>query len=212
MASGNGGSAEYAIDVQGLGVRYNLRLTRKTTLRQSLATIARRGEGERTFWALQDVTFRLVQGESLAVIGPNGAGKSTLLQALAGIILPSAGGLEVRGQVSGLLQHGAGFDQELTGRENIFLNGAILGMKVAEIRSKFDDIVAFSEVEKFLDTPVKRFSSGMYMRLAFAVAAHLEPEILVPWKLTLPLQQDERLPSAVPVSVRGRPMVAAKSR
>ena len=179
MASGNGGSAEYAIDVQGLGVRYNLRLTRKTTLRQSLATIVRRGEGERTFWALQDVTFRLVQGESLAVIGPNGAGKSTLLQALAGIILPSAGGLEVRGQVSGLLQLGAGFDQELTGRENIMLAGAFLGIDHRDMERLAPGVIDFADIGQFIDAPLKTYSSGMRARLGFAIATSVDPDILL---------------------------------
>ena len=131
------------------------------------------------FHALRDVTFDVEPGDRVGIIGRNGAGKSTLLKVLSRITEPTSGRVRIRGRVASLLEVGTGFHPELTGRENIFLNGAILGMTRAEIRSKFDEIVAFSEVEKFLDTPVKRYSSGMYVRLAFAVAAHLEPEILV---------------------------------
>ena len=131
------------------------------------------------FWALKDVTFELGQGDRLGIIGRNGAGKSTLLKILSRITEPSGGSARIRGRVASLLEVGTGFHPELTGRENIFLNGAILGMTKAEITRKFDEIVDFAEVEKFLDTPVKRYSSGMYVRLAFAVAAHLEPEILI---------------------------------
>lgn len=131
------------------------------------------------FWALQDITFSVKRGDRIGIIGRNGAGKSTLLKILSRITEPTAGSITIHGRVASLLEVGTGFHPELTGRENIFLNGAILGMTRAEIRKKFDEIVAFAEVEKFLDTPVKRFSSGMYVRLAFAVAAHLEPEILI---------------------------------
>jgi lipopolysaccharide transport system ATP-binding protein len=131
------------------------------------------------FWALKDVSFEVREGEVLGIIGRNGAGKSTLLKILSRITEPTDGRVRIRGRVASLLEVGTGFHPELTGRENIYLNGAILGMTKAEIRRKFDEIVAFSEVENFLDTPVKRFSSGMYVRLAFAVAAHLEPEILI---------------------------------
>jgi lipopolysaccharide transport system ATP-binding protein len=131
------------------------------------------------FWALKDVSFEVKQGEAVGIIGRNGAGKSTLLKLLSRITEPTTGRIRLRGRVASLLEVGTGFHPELTGRENIFLNGAVLGMHRAEIRKKFDEIVAFAEVEKFLDTPVKRYSSGMYMRLAFAVAAHLEPEILI---------------------------------
>jgi lipopolysaccharide transport system ATP-binding protein len=131
------------------------------------------------FWALKDVSFEVQTGEVVGIIGKNGAGKSTLLKLLSGITEPSAGRITTRGRVASLLEVGTGFHPELTGRENIFLNGAILGMTRADIRRRFDEIVAFSEVEKFLDTPVKRFSSGMYVRLAFSVAAHLEPDILI---------------------------------
>jgi lipopolysaccharide transport system ATP-binding protein len=131
------------------------------------------------FWALKDVSFEIKRGEAVGIIGRNGAGKSTLLKILSRITEPTAGRVRLRGRVASLLEVGTGFHPELTGRENIYLNGAILGMTRAEITRKFDEIVDFAGVEKFLDTPVKRYSSGMYVRLAFAVAAHLEPEILV---------------------------------
>lgn len=130
-------------------------------------------------WALRDVSFEVGQGERLGIIGRNGAGKSTLLKIISRITCPTAGRITIHGRVASLLEVGTGFHPELTGRENIYLNGAILGMGKAEIKRKFDDIVEFSEIERFLDTPVKRYSSGMYVRLAFAVAAHLDPEILL---------------------------------
>src|SRR2546423_10634292 len=132
-----------------------------------------------TFWALKDLSFEIKRGEVVGVIGRNGAGKSTLLKIISRITAPTAGEVEIRGRVGSLLEVGTGFHPELTGRENIFLNGAILGMRKAEIARKFDEIVAFAEIEKFIDTPVKRYSSGMYVRLAFAVAAHMETEILL---------------------------------
>lgn len=131
------------------------------------------------FWALRDINFDIQQGDKVGIIGRNGAGKSTLLKILSRITEPTTGSLKIKGRVASLLEVGTGFHPELTGRENVYLNGAILGMSRNEIKRKFDEIVAFAEVEKFLDTPVKRYSSGMYMRLAFSVAAHLEPEILI---------------------------------
>lgn len=131
------------------------------------------------FWALKDVSFDIQQGDRIGIIGRNGAGKSTLLKILSRITEPTSGKISIKGRIASLLEVGTGFHPELTGRENIFLNGAILGMSKVDIKRKFDEIVAFAEVERFLDTPVKRYSSGMYVRLAFAVAAHLEPEILI---------------------------------
>src|SRR5262245_39705163 len=135
--------------------------------------------GKKEFWALRDVSFSVAQGEAVGIVGRNGAGKSTLLKLLSRITEPTTGCIRYRGRVASLLEVGTGFHPELTGRENIYLNAAILGMKRTEIERRFDEIVAFSEVEQFLDTPVKRYSSGMYVRLAFGVAAHLEPEILL---------------------------------
>jgi lipopolysaccharide transport system ATP-binding protein len=141
--------------------------------------VAEKRQRNDDFWALKNVSFDIKQGEVVGIIGRNGAGKSTLLKVLSRITEPTEGRIRLRGRVASLLEVGTGFHQELTGRENVFLNGAILGMSRAEIYRKFDEIVAFSEVERFLDTPVKRYSSGMYVRLAFAVAAHLEPEVLI---------------------------------
>jgi len=138
-----------------------------------------RANQKEEFWALKDVSFEVTPGDRLGIIGKNGAGKSTLLKIISRITEPTSGRVSMKGRVSSLLEVGTGFHPELTGRENIFLNGAILGMRKVEILKKFDEIVAFAEMEKFLDTPVKRYSSGMYVRLAFAVAAHLEPEILI---------------------------------
>jgi lipopolysaccharide transport system ATP-binding protein len=132
-----------------------------------------------TFWALENVSFEVKEGEVLGIIGRNGAGKSTLLKILSQVTSPTSGEIKIKGRIASLLEVGTGFHPELTGRENVFLNGAILGMTKVEIRKKFDEIVAFSGIEEFIDTPVKRYSSGMYVRLAFAVAAHLEPEILI---------------------------------
>jgi lipopolysaccharide transport system ATP-binding protein len=152
----------------------------KSAARPFLPSIrAARGPGREEFWALKDVSFEIQRGDRIGIIGRNGAGKSTLLKILSRITEPTQGRVTIKGRVASLLEVGTGFHPELTGRENIYLNGSILGMRRAEIRRKFDDIVAFAEVTKFLDTPVKRYSSGMYVRLAFAIAAHLEPEILV---------------------------------
>jgi ABC-type polysaccharide/polyol phosphate transport system ATPase subunit len=157
--------------------------TAKSFLRTASDTLRGRqlvaGDEVEEFWALTDVSFEVKRGEVVGIIGRNGAGKSTLLKVLSRITEPSAGRVEIRGRIASLLEVGTGFHPELTGRENIYLNGSMLGMTRAEIARKFDEIVAFAEVERFLDTPVKHYSSGMYTRLAFAVAAHLEPEILV---------------------------------
>ena len=171
--------APHAIDAQGLGVKYNLRFTKKTTIRQSFPARLKRESKEKEFWALRDVTFRIVHGESLGVIGPNGAGKSTLLQVLAGIILPSAGAVDVRGQVSSLLTLGAGFDLELTGRENILLAGAFLGIDSTEMRRRVDSIIQYADIGDFIDAPIKTYSSGMRARLGFAIATSVDPDILL---------------------------------
>ncbi len=147
-----------------------------TPFRKSLANEDNTTED---FWALKDINFEVNKGDKIGIIGRNGAGKSTLLKVLSRITEPTTGKIHINGRIASLLEVGTGFHPELTGRENIYLNGAILGMSRSEIKEKFDEIVAFAEVDKFLDTPVKRYSSGMYVRLAFSVAAHLEPEILV---------------------------------
>jgi lipopolysaccharide transport system ATP-binding protein len=179
------------ITVENLGKSYRLNhqteRPRYTALRDVVAEKAKSlfrrttSQAPRTeeFWALKDVSFEVNQGEVVGIIGRNGAGKSTLLKILSRITEPTVGRIRLRARIASLLEVGTGFHPELTGRENIYLNGAILGMTRGEIRRKFDEIVAFAEIEKFLDTPVKRYSSGMYVRLAFAVAAHLDPEILV---------------------------------
>src|SRR5580765_8035834 len=183
-------SSESAIAVSGLGKRYTIGAPIGTkTFRESLvdamAAPWRRfrhlggNGGAPLFWALRDVSFTVGVGEVIGIVGPNGAGKSTLLKVLSRITPPTEGHVDLHGRVSSLLEVGTGFHPELTGRENVFLNGAILGMLRTEIRRKFDAIVAFAELEQFIDTPVKHYSSGMYVRLAFAVAAHLEPEILI---------------------------------
>jgi lipopolysaccharide transport system ATP-binding protein len=185
----------YAVQVKGLGKRYRIGERQqykalRDVLADALTAPARaadrllRGQGrepqpDRTIWALKDVSFEVAHGEVLGIIGRNGAGKSTLLKILSRITEPTEGEVRLRGRVGSLLEVGTGFHPELTGRENIFLNGAVLGMTRAEIERKFDEIVAFAEVERFIDTPVKHYSSGMAVRLGFAVAAHLEPEILL---------------------------------
>jgi len=190
--------SEVAIRVERLGKQYRIGTVRgskhrtlRDTLSGAVADSFRRARGilrspenglrpaDGTFWALKDVSFEIQRGEVVGIIGRNAAGKSTLLKILSRITEPTTGSAEIHGSVSSLLEVGSGFHAELTGRENIFLNGAILGMPKTEIIRRFDEIVSFSEVEKFIDTPVKHYSSGMYLRLAFAVAAHLEPEILI---------------------------------
>lgn len=179
--------SETAIETHELGKRYRIgELQRYKTLRDSLTAAlqapfrrhSKNGAGSYV-WALKDVSVQIKHGEAVGVIGRNGAGKTTLLKILSRITEPTSGHARIHGRVGSLLEVGTGFHPELTGRENVYLNGAILGMRKAEIEKKFDEIVAFSEVEKFIDTPVKFYSSGMYVRLAFAVAAHLEPEILL---------------------------------
>lgn len=187
--------SDVVIRVENLSKKYIIeheKQERYSTVRDSIANSAKgllktfqRGKSQgadptrEEFWALKDVSFEIKQGDRVGIIGRNGAGKSTLLKILSRITEPTKGNIKLRGRVASLLEVGTGFHPELTGRENISLNGAILGMSKAEIRRKFDEIVEFAEVEKFLDTPVKRYSSGMYVRLAFAVAAHLESEILI---------------------------------
>jgi lipopolysaccharide transport system ATP-binding protein len=180
------------IEIEGLGKSYRIGANREKylSLRDQMAKQAhgffrrllshhRHVPRDEEFWALKDVGFSVNEGEAVGIIGRNGAGKSTLLKILSKITPPTTGKITLRGRMASLLEVGTGFHPELTGRENVYLNGAILGMTRAEIKRKFDEIVAFSEIEKFLDTPVKRYSSGMYVRLAFAVAAHLDPEILI---------------------------------
>lgn len=173
------GTSWSAIDVADLGVRYNLHLTRRNTFRQTFTNLARRRGGSKEFWALRNVTFRLDHGESLAVIGPNGAGKSTLLQVLAGIITPSEGAIDVRGNVSSLLTLGAGFDQELNGRENILLAGAFMGMSHKEMARRMDGIIEFADIGQFIDAPIKTYSAGMRARLGFAIATAVDPDVLL---------------------------------
>src|SRR4030095_11465397 len=195
MGVGGGGGGvrmgPVAVRVQNLSkeFRIGLRAERYKTLRDSIASMAtaplrvfrhrKRSEGDDLLLALDDVNFEIRAGEVVGIIGRNGAGKSTLLKILSRITEPTRGFAEIHGRVGSLLEVGTGFHPELTGRENIYLNGAILGMRRVEIERKFDEIVAFSEVEQFIDTPVKRYSSGMYLRLAFAVAAHMDTEILL---------------------------------
>ena len=181
------------IEVENLGKKYIIRhqsagystlrdtivTTSKSIINSIIHPLAAKKTNTEEFWALKNVNFTINKGDRLGIIGRNGAGKSTLLKVLSRITEPTTGRIKLKGRIASLLEVGTGFHPELSGRENIFLNGAILGMSKIEIEQKFDEIVAFSEVEKFLDTPVKRYSSGMYVRLAFAVAAHLEPEILI---------------------------------
>lgn len=179
----------YSVEVKNIGKRYRIGVSARqyNTLRETITGLIHNPQERflskmnenNSFWALKDVNFNVEEGKAIGIIGRNGAGKSTLLKILSRVTEPTEGYATIRGRVGSLLEVGTGFHPELTGRENIFLNGAILGMKHSEIEKKLDEIIAFSEVEKFVDTPVKRYSSGMYLRLAFAVAAHLDPEILV---------------------------------
>lgn len=183
--------SELAIHSQGLGKAYWINANRQprgqlsekfeAMLRAPLRRIrqGRSSVKSEQFWALRDASFSIQRGEALGIVGPNGAGKSTLLKLLSRITVPTEGRIEIRGRIATMLEVGTGFHPELTGRENVFLNGTILGMRRREVQARFDEIVAFSGIERFIDTPVKRYSSGMYVRLAFAVAAHLEPEILL---------------------------------
>jgi ABC-2 type transport system ATP-binding protein len=169
-----------SIRVDDLGVRYSLRFTKKTTVRQSFTRRGpKREDGETAFWALRDVSFKIVHGESLAVIGPNGAGKSTLLQVLAGIITPSEGVVEVDGHVSSLLSLGAGFDSELSGTDNIRLAGAFMGLDHRWVEDRLQSIVEYADLGRFIDAPIKTYSSGMRARLGFAIATSVEPDILL---------------------------------
>jgi ABC-2 type transport system ATP-binding protein len=169
---------DYAIQASDLGVRYSLRFSRKKSMQRTLSQLLTR-EAVEQFWALRHVGLRVVHGESLAVIGPNGAGKSTLLQVLAGIIRPSEGVVEVRGHVSGLLTLGAGFDIELTGRENILLAGAFLGLDDGVTRDLLPEIIEYADLGQFIDAPLKAYSSGMRARLGFAIATSVDPDILL---------------------------------
>ncbi|MEW6223291.1 MAG: ABC transporter ATP-binding protein [Chloroflexota bacterium] len=166
------------IGVEDLGVRYSLRLTKKTTLRDSIVRRVRR-KGETSFWALRNVSFNVLQGESLGVIGPNGAGKSTLLQVLAGIITPSEGEVAVDGHVSSLLTLGVGFDQELSGVDNIRLGGAFMGLDHRMVEERLPTIVEYADLGQFIDAPIKTYSAGMRARLGFAIATSVEPDILL---------------------------------
>jgi len=176
--------ARKIIEVDGLGKKYRLGAIQpyyslRDTLSEMFTGGFRKGVSSKEFWALKNISFSVNEGEVIGIIGRNGAGKSTLLKILSQITPPTEGEITMHGRVASLLEVGTGFHPELTGRENVYLNGAILGMSQREIKQKFNEIVEFSEIQKFIDTPVKRYSSGMYVRLAFAVAAHLEPEILI---------------------------------
>jgi lipopolysaccharide transport system ATP-binding protein len=177
--------SDIAVKVENLSKKYVIGAKDDRFLYERIANgfkslFSRNGkEKETEFWALRDINLEIKQGDVVGIIGKNGAGKSTLLKIISRITQPTTGRITIKGKVASILEVGTGMNRELTGRENIFINGAILGMKQAEIRKKFDEIVAFSGVEKFIDTPIKHYSSGMYVRLAFAIAAHLEPDILI---------------------------------
>ena len=171
------GSTTLRHDLQSMWARFQGKEDPNAPISQSLRDIPQ--NADQTFWALKDLNFTLRQGEITGIIGRNGAGKSTLLKIISRITSPTEGYIKLRGRVASLLEVGTGFHSELTGRENVFLNGVILGMTRVEIRKRYDDIVAFSEIERFIDTPIKRYSSGMQVRLAFSVAAHLDADILI---------------------------------
>src|SRR4051812_3637783 len=174
--------ADAVIRARGLGKRYRLGEGGYVTLRERLDgrfRLRRTNGGAKEVWALREVELSIDQGEIVGIVGPNGSGKTTFLKSVARIVRPTTGSVAVRGRVGALLEVGTGFHQELTGRENVFLNGVVLGMSRREIRRRFDQIVEFAGVERFLDTPLKRYSSGMYLRLAFAVAAHIDPDVMI---------------------------------
>ena len=179
MSDGASAPRDYAIETRAMGVRYSLRFTKKTSIRRSFARLLHPERGERYFWALRDVSFRLDPGQSLGVIGPNGAGKSTLLQVLAGIIQPSEGVVEVHGHVSTLLHLQAGFDQDLSGRGNIQLAGALLGIDHRLMEEREESIVEFADIGAFIDAPLRTYSSGMRAKLGFSIATAVDPDILL---------------------------------
>ena len=166
------------VEFKGVSKRFVIDHNKSRSFQEVMVNLLQRKSDREQFWALRDVSFEVPPGKTVGIIGNNGSGKSTALKIISGIIRPTAGTLAVNGRVSALLELGAGFHPDLTGRENVFLNGTILGMKRWEISAKFDEIAAFAEIEQFIDTPVKHYSSGMFVRLAFAVAAHLEPDTL----------------------------------
>jgi ABC-type polysaccharide/polyol phosphate transport system ATPase subunit len=172
-------SVPYAIEADRVGVRYDLRFTRKTTMRGTFKNMLKRRDGPTHFWALRDVSFKVTHGESLAVIGPNGAGKSTLLQVLAGILTPNEGAARVVGTISSLLTLGAGFDEELTGRDNILLAGAFLGIEHKEMMRRLDGIIEFADIGPFIDAPIRTYSQGMKARVGFSIATSVDPDVLL---------------------------------
>jgi ABC-2 type transport system ATP-binding protein len=178
LASGPVNSG-YMMQVEDLGIRYDLRLTRKTTIRGAFRNLTKISREDRSFWALRNVSFRLAHGESLAIIGPNGAGKSTLLQVMAGILTPSEGRIEVVGHISTLLTLGAGFDEELSGRDNILLAGAFMGIDDREMRERLPGIIEFADIGQFIDAQIRTYSTGMKARLGFSIATAVDPDVLI---------------------------------
>jgi ABC-2 type transport system ATP-binding protein len=178
LASGPVNSG-YMMQVEDLGIRYDLRLTRKTTIRGAFRNLTKISREDRSFWALRNVSFRLAHGESLAIIGPNGAGKSTLLQVMAGILTPSEGRIEVVGHISTLLTLGAGFDEELSGRDNILLAGAFMGVDDREMRERLPGIIEFADIGQFIDAQIRTYSTGMKARLGFSIATAVDPDVLI---------------------------------